>query len=97
MTRTPDYYEQPNIIELIGMAPNPFSEQIRMMVKARVAAELTLDIYNVAGEIIFTKNYGLNAGYNQVLWDGINEVGARCSSGIYIFHARAVGQGQISG
>jgi hypothetical protein len=36
-------------------------------------------------------------GMNQALWQGVNEVGARCASGVYILHLTAEGVDQSHG
>jgi hypothetical protein len=96
-TRIPDFYQQPELIKERGVYPNPFSDKTHLFFTLRVDAEVALAIYNVAGEPIFTKSYTCKAGPNEVVWEGLNEVAAKCSSGVYLVRARAAGIDQSNG
>ena len=91
------FYQQPELIKERGIYPNPFSDKARIYFTLRVDAEVKLYIYNVAGEVIFIKDYPGKSGVNEILWDGINEVGARCASGVYILRLQAEGVDRSSG
>jgi hypothetical protein len=64
---------------------------VRLYFTLRVDAYTKLVIYNVAGEPIITKDYNGKFGANEMVWEGLNELGARCSSGVYIIHLMAEG------
>jgi len=96
-TPTLPFYQQPELIKERGVYPNPFSDKTHLFFTLRVDAVVSLAIYNVAGEPIFTKSYQCTAGVNQVVWEGLNEALQKCSSGVYMVRARAEGIDQTSG
>jgi hypothetical protein len=91
------FYQQPALVVEKGIYPNPFSDTAKIYFNLRVAAHLRLQFYNVAGEPVYHLELDAQAGQNQALWQGINQVGARCASGVYILHLTAVGIDQTSG
>lgn len=92
-----DFYQQPELIKERGIYPNPFVETAHIYFNLRVDATVKLYIYNVAGEVIFIKDYPFKTGPEEILWDGINELGGRCASGVYILHLKATGVDRSSG
>ena len=56
----------------------------------RIPAEVTLTVYNVAGEIIVKQVQTLAAGKNILVWEGKNESGGRCASGVYLVKVKAL-------
>jgi flagellar hook assembly protein FlgD len=49
-----------------------------------------LMIYNVLGQRVRTLvNARVEAGYHQVVWDGLNEQGSAVASGVYIYRFEA--------
>lgn len=96
-TKAVQYYQQPPLIENLGIYPNPFSDNAQMYFKLRVAAHVTLQFYNVAGEPVYHLEMDSPQGIQHTLWQGINEVGARCASGVYILHFQADGLDQSRG
>lgn len=96
-TKATNFYQQPELVKERGIYPNPFSDRARIYFTLRVASDAKLTIYNVAGEPIFTQSYPSTAGKNEILWDGINEAGSRCASGVYILRLDAQGYDGTSG
>ncbi len=71
----------------LGNYPNPFnpSTQIRYALPSNSTVEL--NIYDITGKHIKQLFYGQqSAGQHTAVWDGLNQHGARASSGIYIVH-----------
>ena len=64
---------------------------MRLYFTLRVAAEVSLSIYDVAGEPIWTVHVAAPAQKNQIVWEGVNDSGARCASGTYLLHLEAQG------
>ena len=91
------FYQQPALVVDKGIYPNPFSDTAKIYFNLRVAAHLRLQFYNVAGEPVYHLELDAQAGQNQALWQGINQVGARCASGVYILHLAAVGTDDSKG
>jgi hypothetical protein len=57
----------------------------------RVQASVSIGIYNVAGEPVRRIQIEGHPGDNVVPWPGVNDVGGRCSSGIYLLQVVAKG------
>jgi len=91
------FYQQPALVVEKGIYPNPFSDTAKLYFNLREAAHLSLQFYNVAGEAVYHLDLDGTAGQNQALWQGINQVGARCASGVYILHLTAVGTDDSKG
>ena len=96
-TKAVQFYQQPALVENLGIYPNPFSDSAQMYFKLRVAAHLALQFYNVAGEPVYHVEMDDPQGVQHALWQGVNEVGARCASGVYILHLQAEGSDQSRG
>jgi VWFA-related protein len=73
----------------IGTAyPNPFNPTTTVAISLPETAELTLNVFNVAGQQVATLVNGqVNAGQHNFVFDG-----AGLSSGIYFIHANVAGQ-----
>ncbi len=69
---------------LISVQPNPFNPSTTILYMLKEDAEITIDIVNIKGEIITTlvDSY-LNAGRHYIQWNGTDNKGKTCSSGIY--------------
>ena len=53
------------------------------------AGEINLKIYNLLGEEVRTLYSGsLETGRHLFTWDGTNQAGQRCPSGIYLYHVQ---------
>jgi len=90
-TKAIQFYQQPELIRERGVYPNPFTDRVRLYFTLRVDAQAKLHIYNVAGEPILSLESAGKAGANEIIWQGLNEIGARCASGVYILNLRAEG------
>lgn len=81
------------LIVIKGIYPNPMTEEGHIYFLLRNPAEVTMTAYNVAGEIILKRSAALPAGANIQVWDGRNDAGGRCASGIYLIKVRAQNAG----
>jgi len=73
-------------IEIGKTFPNPFNSSIVIDYELKKSASLQLDIHNLAGKRIFNKNIdSAQTGRYSFLWDGKNNLGADCTSGVYFF------------
>jgi hypothetical protein len=89
------YYEQPRLVMMHAVYPNPVRDKARIYYTLKADAEVKLFIYNVAGEKIAMVGMLGRRGKNELVWEGTNNDGGRCASGFYILHlkAAAVGDG----
>jgi len=66
--------------------PNPFNLSTTISFKIKNASQISLTIYNSAGERVSQLLTGsIQAGFHEVVWNGTNEAGGAVSSGVYIY------------
>jgi hypothetical protein len=70
--------------------PNPFNPSTTINFALPKSDIVSLKVYDVLGREVRTLvNERLNAGYQQVAWDGRNAFGAQVASGMYIYRITA--------
>lgn len=80
---------------LLQNFPNPFNPDTWIPYRLRQEAEVTIEIYNVTGQLIRTLNLGRKEPGHYVsrqkaaYWDGTNEAGESVASGVYFYIMRA--------
>ena len=79
------------LIELKGIYPNPFEDELKLYFRLRADASVSFKAYNVAGELIFTEVKDQPQGMNFYVWPGENDSGGRVASGVYILRVEAEG------
>ncbi len=74
--------------------PNPFNPATRIAYRVPDAADdVTLKIYNLAGQLVRTLAGGPRAaGGHEAVWDGKDDAGRAVASGTYFYELRAGGQ-----
>ena len=74
--------------------PNPFNPSTTIKYSMPKAGHLTLNVYNVRGQLVKTLIDGNRpAGADQtIVWDGTNNQGSNVSSGVYFYEARTGGE-----
>ena len=75
---TSTFINQPDLTE-VKIFPNPFSKELIILVDNQINMCRKIEIYNNRGEIV---NEISPVGQNNV-WDGRNNAGQKCTSGIY--------------
>ncbi len=66
--------------------PNPFNPETVIEFALPTASEMSLTVYNIAGQTVATIINGtVPAGYHQVRWNGKDDNGTNASSGIYFY------------
>jgi hypothetical protein len=73
--------------------PNPFNPVTKIEYSVREAGPVTIEVYNVAGRVVRTLlDKELEAGARgSVVWDGADDRGDRCASGVYFYRLVAPG------
>ena len=73
--------------------PNPFNPVTKIAYSVKEAGPVTIEVYNVAGKIVRTLlDTEVDAGARGfVVWDGANDGGKRCASGVYFYRIAAPG------
>ena len=84
---TRDFEIESPSIALVGTSPNPFNPTTTMSFSLSTAAEYSLTIYNIAGQVVRRFEDIGQAGANRVTWDASNN-----ASGVYFYRLEALGQ-----
>jgi len=73
--------------------PNPFNPVTKIAYSVKEAGPVTIRVMNVAGRVVRTLlDQELPAGTSgHVVWDGANDAGERCASGVYFYRIAAPG------
>jgi flagellar hook assembly protein FlgD len=79
--------DQAGTVEIRGVYPNPFSEWVHAILVLKTDALVEIQVYNVAGELVYSEKNPRVAGVNLWDWNGINSSGARLASGAYVIRA----------
>jgi|GEM_PF-2813837 len=81
----PPVAQLPERFELEQNFPNPFNARTRFRITLPKASTITVTIYNQAGQRIKSLLGGeMPAGHHFVDWDGTNEAGISCGSGVFV-------------
>ncbi|MBN2009820.1 T9SS type A sorting domain-containing protein [candidate division KSB1 bacterium] len=84
---TIDTARRPISIRLDQNYPNPFNPNTTISYQLSDDSDVTLDIYNIAGQRICTLVQGIqNAGSYMAEWNGRDDAGSLVSSGTYLYH-----------
>jgi hypothetical protein len=73
--------------------PNPFNPVTKIAYSVKEAGPVTIEVYNVAGKVVRTLlDTEVDAGASgYVVWDGRNDGGENCASGVYFYRIAAPG------
>jgi hypothetical protein len=70
--------------------PNPFNPSTRISYAISTPGLVTLEVYNVLGQVVATLFNGNSAaGTFEVTWNGKDDLGRAVSSGVYIYKLHA--------
>ncbi len=76
----------PKEFHLYDNFPNPFNPTTKIAFELPVASKVKLIIYDALGrEVRILTDDEYPAGYNELTWDGRNEIGTMVSSGVYFY------------
>lgn len=80
----------PIVTEITGIYPNPFNPSATIRYALTKDAQVNMVIYNARGQIIRTMNEGFKTvGTHPLIWDGKDNTGRTCSTGVYFFKMQA--------
>lgn len=80
---------------LLQSYPNPFNPETWIPYELEKESHVTIEIYNVAGQLVRTLNFGVQPRGRYIskekaaYWNGRNEYGERAASGIYFYVLKA--------
>jgi hypothetical protein len=78
----------PRVNKLNGNFPNPFNPQTAIRFSSASAGKVTIRIFNVGGQLVRTLGTKVDAGANEVRWNGRRDDGTPLASGIYFYKVR---------
>jgi len=79
----------PSTLTLYPNYPNPFNPNTTIKFEVPLTENVEISVYNNLGQLVCNLFNGqLTPGEHQIQWDGINNYGESCSSGIYYFQLR---------
>jgi hypothetical protein len=79
----------PSKFALAQNYPNPFNPQTTIALDLPVAADYSVAIYNIAGQLVRTYSGYSEAGVVSIVWDGKDAFNSQVASGIYFYKAAA--------
>ena len=80
----------PMRFELSQNYPNPFNPTTTIKFSLPVASEVKIIIYNILGQqVLKLTDKDFEIGWYKLQWHGLNSLGARVASGIYIYRIDA--------
>lgn len=83
----------PLVTGIKSVYPNPFNPSTTIIVELSKKSNVQVVIYNLKGELIRQLDSGTkNAGTYNMLWNGLNDDGQACGSGIYLLKLTADGE-----
>ena len=75
---------------LLQNYPNPFNNSTTIRFNNPYPQKISIKIYDLAGALVHELiNEEVNAGYNNIVWDGRNSDGESVSSGVYFYQIHA--------
>jgi len=88
--QSPSFLPLPSSFELYQNYPNPFNSQTILSFRLDYSgAKVTVDIYNLHGQLVTTLlDDQLAVGHHHVMWDGTDQDGKRIGSGVYLYQIR---------
>ncbi len=81
----------PDEFELLQNYPNPFNPSTTISFDLPRAERVTVEVFNMLGQKVRTlaANDLKAPGRNRIMFDGLNDSGARLASGVYIYRIKA--------
>ena len=80
----------PESFALYPNVPNPFNPETVIGFSLAAESRVRLEVFDVLGQRVRILVGGrLPAGEHRVVWDGIDESGARVGSGVYFYRLQA--------
>jgi len=87
----------PSELVILGISPNPFSDQASLSFSLPGAGSASLDIYDISGRLVARLQSGdLAPGTACLLWDGRSQSGESVSPGVYFLRLEALGQSAVT-
>ncbi len=79
----------PLVTELNSVFPNPFNPTAFISYSIAAPADVKINIYNSRGQLVRSMNANGNVGRHRIEWNGTDNSGNSCSTGIYYIRMQA--------
>jgi hypothetical protein len=79
---------KPTEFALLQNSPNPFNPATTLALRMPVEGDWTIEVFNVAGQLVRDYSGHSQAGTVEVIWNGLDNSGKAVASGIYFYRAR---------
>jgi hypothetical protein len=79
----------PKAFALKGNYPNPFNPTTNVAFALPEAGNVSLNIYNITGQLVWSHSSWYGAGEHVITWHGKNSAGDDVASGIYFYRLQA--------
>ena len=77
------------VLSLEQNYPNPFNPTTTIRYSLDEPGMMSLDIYNIKGQLVKSLYHGnAEAGSHSVIWNGRDNSGKACASGVYFYKLR---------
>ena len=81
---------RPGTFVLLNNFPNPFNPSTSIRIGLPITADVTLDIYDIAGRLVYTHSeMSQPAGWMNTVWDGRDRHGKQVGTGVYFCRVSA--------
>ena len=80
---------RPTAFGLSQNYPNPFNASTTIRFALPMDSDVSLKVYNVAGQLVKEYKQYMNTGYRSITWDGTNAKGEVVASGVYFYKLQA--------
>lgn len=82
-------FEKSKTFILHKPVPNPFSEEVCLVIDVNKSGNYLQTVYDIYGKAIFTQNiYLVKSGRSEIKWNGQNSNGSKVQNGSYIIHVQ---------
>ncbi|MEO8167680.1 MAG: FlgD immunoglobulin-like domain containing protein, partial [bacterium] len=80
----------PSAFRLHQNYPNPFNPSTTIKYEIPIAADVSIEVVNILGEVVATLSAGRQeTGYHKVVWDGVDRRGTNAATGVYLLRMKA--------
>lgn len=88
-----DAPQAPSASAMLSLYPNPFNPLLRIQVRAEKGGHLATDIFDVSGRhLLELADCEIAAGITELAWNGRDDNGTACPSGVYLVRATVAGE-----
>ncbi|MCC7431474.1 T9SS type A sorting domain-containing protein, partial [bacterium] len=102
-----DVTKAKNELDKMTPVPNPYygksayekahNEKVIRFVNLPEGNNVTINIFNLAGDLVRTINKPAQPGVRFIDWDGQTKNALNCASGVYVYHIKVDGVGETTG